>query len=591
MPHRARLSLLLALALAACAHSATPKAATGQAMVAAADPRAVDAGLAMLAAGGSATDAAIATMAVLGLVEPQSAGVGGGGFLVSYDQATGAVDAYDGRETAPAAATPDLFLGADGAPLPFGRAVLSGRSIGAPSLFAMLKLAHAREGKLPWARLFDPAIKLADEGFAVSPRLSRSIASMASWGGFSDPAARAYLFTADGAPLPAGFVRKNPAYAASLRALAKDGPAALQDGAIAAAILTAAHADPLPGTLTKADLKNVKPLRRPAVCGAYRSYKVCSMPPPSSGGVAMIDVLGLFAKARPAPAGPANADDWAAFLWASRVAYADRDFYIADDSVVPVPVTGLVDPRYIAERSKVIDLAKAAPKTVMPGDPSLIAGGPSLVERWALPVERPEGGTTHLSVIDAAGNVAALTASVEAPFGARRMASGFFLNNQLTDFSLAPTRNGKPVANAVAPGKKPRSSMAPTIVFDGDGKFYAAIGSPGGNSIIAYVAKTVIGIVDWKLSLQQAIEQPNVVANSETIRIEAQRFPDPLAAALTARGWKLSPGGGEASGLNGMMMNGAVLEGGADPRREGEARLLAARRVAQGDGEDRAAGP
>lgn len=560
-------------------------------MVAAADPRAAQAGLDMLAAGGSATDAAIATIAVLGLVEPQSAGVGGGGFMVAYDKATGNVDAFDGREAAPAAATPDYFLGANGAPLPFPQAIASGRSTGAPSLYAMLKLAHQTNGKLPWARLFDPAIKLADEGFVVSPRMSQSIAGMAARGAFSDPTARAYVLTPEGAPLPAGYLRKNPQYAATLRALAKDGPKALQEGPIAEAILTAVHDEPLPGVLTQADLKNVKPVKRAAVCGAYRTYKVCGAPPPSSGGVAVIDLLGLFAKARPAPQGPADADDWAAFFWASRIAYTDRDFYLADDHVVPVPVTGLIDSRYVAERAKLIDLSKTAPKTLTPGDPSIITGGPSQFDRWALPGDRPEGGTTHLSIVDAAGNVVAMTASVESPFGSHRMAAGFFLNNQLTDFSLAPTRNGKPVANSVAPGKKPRSSMAPTVVLDKNGRFYAAIGSPGGNSIIAYVAKTIIGVVDWNLTMQQAIEQPNVVANGETIRVEAGKFPDSLATALRARGWTLSPGGGEISGLNGVRANGATLEGGADPRREGVARLLAAGGVAQGDGENRSSRP
>lgn len=591
MPRRFLISLLASIALAACAHQPVVQKTAGQAMVAAADPRAAQAGLDMLAAGGSATDAAIATIAVLGLVEPQSAGVGGGGFMVAYDKASGKVDAFDGRETAPAAATPGYFLGPNGAPLPFPQAVMSGRSTGAPSLYAMLKLGHETNGKLPWARLFDPAIKLADEGFIVSPRMSQGIAGVAARSGFTDPAARAYVLTPEGAPLPIGYLRKNPEYAATLRALAKDGPAALQRGPIAEAILKAVHTDPIPGVLTQTDLKNVKPVRRAAVCGAYRTYQICSAAPPSSGGVAVIDLLGLFAKARPAPKGPADADDWAAFFWASRIAYADRDFYLADDRVVPVPVNGLIDSRYIAERAKLIDLAKAAPKTIMPGDPSIITGGPSLLDRWALPSDRPEGGTTHLSIVDGAGNVVAMTASVESPFGSHRMAAGFFLNNQLTDFSFTPTRNGKPVANAVAPGKKPRSSMAPTIVLDKDGKFYAAIGSPGGNSIIAYVAKTLIGIVDWKLSMQDAVAQPNVVANGETIRIEAGKFPEPIAAALRARGWMISAGGGEVSGLNGIRMNGENLEGGADPRREGVARLLAAGGVAQGDRENRAAGP
>jgi gamma-glutamyltranspeptidase/glutathione hydrolase len=552
-------------------------------MVAAADPRAVQAGLDMLAGGGSATDAAIAAMAVLGLVEPQSAGVGGGGFMVAYDKASGAVDAYDGREAAPAAATPEYFLDANGKPLPFLQAVSSGKSTGAPSLYAMLKMAHDTNGKLPWAKLFDPAIKLAEEGFIVSPRMSDSIAMVQKATGFTDAAARAYVFTPEGAPLPVGYLRKNPDYAATMRALAKQGPAALQQGPIAEAILKATHADPIPGVLTLADLKNVKPVKRAAICGAYREYKVCGAPPPTSGGIAVIDILGMFAKARPTPKGPADADDWAAFFWASRIAYTDRDYYVADDAKLPVPVSGLIDPRYVAERAKLIDLAKASPKPLMPGDPSIVTGGPSLYGRWSLPTDRPEGGTTHMSIVDNAGNVVAMTASVESVLGSHRMVGGFFLNNQLTDFSMAPTRGGKPVANAVAPGKKPRSSMAPTIVFDKDGKFYAAIGSPGGSSIIAYVAKTIIGVVDWKLSMQDAINQPNVVGNGDTIRIEAGKFPEAIATNLRARGWIISPGGGEISGLNGIRMNGGAnggaVDGGADPRREGVARLLATGRV------------
>jgi gamma-glutamyltranspeptidase/glutathione hydrolase len=511
--------------------------------------------------------------------------------MLAYNKATGAVDAYDGREAAPAAVTPEYFLDANGKPLPFMQAVASGKSTGAPSLYAMLKMAHEERGKLPWAKLFDPAIKLAENGFVVSKRMSDSIATVNSAIGFTDPAARAYVFTPEGAPLPIGYLRKNPEYAATLRALAKSGPAALQQGPLAEAIIKSVHADPIPGVLTLADLRNVKPVKRVAVCGAYREYKVCGAPPPTSGGVAVIDILGMFAKARPAPKGPADADDWAAFFWASRIAYADRDYYVADDTMAPVPVSGLIDPRYVAERAKLIDLSKAAPKPLMPGDPSIITGGPSEYGRWSLPSDRPEGGTTHMSIVDNAGNVVAMTASVESVLGSHRMVGGFFLNNQLTDFSMAPTRGGKPVANAVAPGKKPRSSMAPTIVFDKDGKFYAAIGSPGGGSIIAYVAKTIIGVVDWKLSMQDAINQPNVVANSETIRVEAGKFPDSLATALRARGWTISPGGGEISGLNGIRVNGGVLEGGSDPRREGVARLLAPRGVTQGDRENRTAGP
>jgi gamma-glutamyltranspeptidase/glutathione hydrolase len=543
-------------------------------MVAAADPRAVDAGLAMLAAGGSATDAAIATIAVLGLVEPQSAGVGGGGFLVAYDKASGALDAYDGREAAPAAATPDYFLGPDGKPLPMGTAVASGRSTGAPSLYAMLKLAHDSGGKLLWAKLFDPAIKLAEEGFAVSPRLNASIASMANRPLKNDPAARAYLYTPEGAPLPVGFLRKNPEYAATLRAIAKDGPKALQRGPIADAILKTTHAAPLPGVLTQADLANVKPRKLAALCGAFRTYKVCGAPPPTSGGVALVELLGLYERARPQPAGPQSADDWAAFIWASRLAYADRDFYIADDAFTPMPLKAMMAPTYLDQRYKVADITKAAPPQLAAGDPAAAVGEPSLRDRWGGGPRTPEGGTTHLSVIDARGNAVAMTASVESAFGAQRMAAGFFLNNQLTDFSFTPAINGKPVANAVAAGKKPRSSMSPTIIFDSKGDLYALVGSPGGSSIIAYVAKTVIGLIDWKLTMQQAIDQPNVVANNAAVRVESDRFSPALSSALTARGWTLRQNASEISGVNAIVVRPTGLEGGADSRREGVARTL-----------------
>lgn len=543
-------------------------------MVAAADPRAVDAGVQMLAAGGTAADAAIATMAVLGLVEPQSAGVGGGGFLVAYDKASGAVSAYDGREAAPAAATPDYFRGPDGKFLPFGQAIASGLSTGAPSLYAMLKVAHDDNGKLPWAKLFEPAIKLADEGFVVSPRMSGSIAGMASRSSLKqDPAALAYLFTPDGQPLPAGFVRKNPEYAATLRAIAAQGPTVLQEGPIADAILKAVHQAPRPGKLTAADLKNVKPRKLPALCGAYRVYKVCGPTPPSSGGVAVAELLGLYARARPHPAGVNSADDWAAFMWASRLTYSDRDFYVADDAFTPMPLKGMVSAQYLDQRAKLIDLAKDAPADVQPGDPAVAVGEASLLNHWGGPGGRQEGGTTHMSVLDRYGNAVVMTASVESAFGSQRMAGGFFLNNQLTDFSFISSINGKPVANAVAAGKKPRSSMSPTIVFDQNGDVFALIGSPGGSSIIAYVAKTVVALIDWKLSMQQAIDTANVVAAGDVIRVEGDRFSQPVADELTKRGWTLRQNASEISGLHGIVVRPSGLEGGADPRREGVAKL------------------
>jgi gamma-glutamyltranspeptidase / glutathione hydrolase len=578
MHRRSLLGMLFTLALAACAGlpRAEAPAVQGEGIVAAADPRAVDAGLEMLRKGGSATDAAIATMAVLGLVEPQSAGLGGGAFLLAYDKRTRRIVTWDGRETAPAAATAELFLGADGKPLPFREAVWSGLSSGAPSLVPMLEAAHRESGRLPWADLFEPAIKLADEGFIISPRMAGMIAGVARMNGAlaQDPDARAYFFDAEGKPLPAGTLRTNPAYAATLRAIQRQGARAMTEGRIADSIIAAVSRAPRAGTLSLADLRSVQPRKREAVCGPYRAYKVCGMGPPSSGGVAVISALALYERARPSPVGATNVDDWAGFLWASRLAYADRDYYVGDDQFVPVPTKGLVNGAYLTDRARQIDLARA-PQGVAPGDPSKFAGGPSLMERWGRDATNEAAGTTHISVVDGAGNAVALTATVESVFGSQRMASGFMLNNQLTDFSLAPTLNGKPVANAPGPRKRPRSSMAPTILLDANGNLYAVVGSPGGSAIIGYVIKTIVGAVDWNLSMQQAIDLPNMTARTPVVRAEIQRMPPGLAEQLASRGWKIeNTGATEASGLHAIRVTPEGYDAGADPRREGVAKTV-----------------
>jgi gamma-glutamyltranspeptidase / glutathione hydrolase len=560
---------LLAMLLAACAAGSWPfgeRAATprDEAMAVAANPHAVDAALEMLRAGGTAVDAAIAAEVVLGLVEPQSSGIGGGGFLLHYDGASGEIVAYDGRERAPAGARPDMFLDANGRPLPFMDAQVSGLSIGAPSLVAMLRLAHDDHGRLPWARLFEPAIRLAENGFAISPRMGRLVTQYGERGRLrEDEAARAYLFDDNGAPRPVGYLLRNPDYAATLRAIAQQGPRALSEGRIAEAIVAAAQRAPRAGTLTLADLQAVEPRRLAPVCAVYRVYRACTMAPPSSGN-AVLAILGLYERARPHPDGAANADDWAAFLWASRLAYADRDHYMADDQFAPVPTQELVAPDYLDARATLIDLARA-PQRVEPGMP---AGRP-LFERWGR--DAGDGnGTTHLSIVDRWGNAVALTATVESGFGAQRMAGGFFLNNQLTDFSFAPTIDGRPVANAAAPGKAPRSSMSPLIITDEAGELVLVIGSPGGSSIIGYVARTTIGILDWRLTPQAAIDLSNATARASPVAVEAERLPEGMVEALTARGWVLRDVGGlEASGLHAILVTPDGLVGGADPRREG----------------------
>ncbi|HVZ99125.1 MAG TPA: gamma-glutamyltransferase [Caulobacterales bacterium] len=567
---RAWLFSLLALTLAACVSGSAARH-RGQAMVAAADPRAAEAALQMLREGGTATDAAIAAEAVLGLVEPQSSGVGGGGFLLFYDGATHRIDAYDGRERAPAGATPDMFLDAAGHPLPFVDAQASGRSVGTPSLFAMLKLAHEQHGRLPWARLFEPAIQLAENGFEVSPRLARSIVIATAQGRLrEDPAARAYFYDETGAPRPVGYLLKNPAYAETLRRIAAQGPSALSHGEIAEAIVAAARREPRAGTMTLEDLQSYAPRRREAVCGAYRTYRVCGAPLPSSGGEAVLAVLGLYERARPHPEGASSADDWSAFAWASRLAYADRDHYAGDDEFVPVPIREMTASGYLDQRARMIDVARAPAGAVIPGQPA----GAALFERWGRDQSGDHPGTTHMSIVDGEGNAVSLTATVESVFGDQRMVAGFVLNNQLTDFSWIPSIGGRPLANAVAPRKRPRSSVAPTIITDRDGRLVMVVGSPGGSGIIAYVSRTIIGVLDWKQTPQAAIDTGNVVAANSTVRVESSRLPRGVAAALAARGWSVQEIASEQSGLQAILVTPQGYVGGADSRREGVARAL-----------------
>ncbi len=557
---------LFAVLIAGCA--ARP---SGEAMVAAADPRAVEAGLDMLRQGGSAVDAAIAAELVLGLVEPQSSGIGGGGFLLHYDAQSEAISGYDGRERAPAGADADMFLDERGQPLDFYDAQASGRSIGTPLLMSMLKLAHQDHGRLEWSRLFAPAIALAENGFAISPKLASYLAlNEREVRMREDAEARTYFYNAEGKPWPAGHVLRNPAYAETLRALAASGPEAMSQGAIAASMVAAARRGPRPGALSLQDLRDAQARRFQPICGAYRSYRACTAAPPSSAN-AMLAILGLYQRARPEPDGAANADDWSAYLWASRLAYADRDHYMADDEFVQAPTHELIAPAYLDQRASAIDLSKA-PASVAPGIPA----GRELFERWGSDLG-DDAGTTHLSVVDAWGNAVALTATVESYFGAQRMASGFLLNNQLTDFSFQPTLSGRPVANAVAPLKRPRSSMSPAIIIDGDGELALVIGSPGGSDIIGYVARATIGILDWNLPVQDALALGNATARFEVAPAETELWPAGVAAELERRGWRFSGVEG-GSGLHAIRVTAQGLEGGADPRGEGAVGSLPASR-------------
>jgi len=531
------------------------------AMVAAANPLAVDAGLDVLRAGGTAMDAAVAVQAVLGLVEPQSSGLGGGAFLVFYDAATGDVTTYDGRETAPAGATPGMFMKGSKEE-DFVEAVRSGRSVGVPGAVAMLAMAHADHGKLTLTDDLAPAARLAEQGFAVSARMNGVIKMVAAFGPLP-PDAAAYLTTDGTTPLPVGYVLKNPAYADTLRRIGAEGPMGFYEGPVAEAIVAAVHKGNDPGSLTTDDLKGYAPRRLEPICEPYRVYLVCGMGPPSSGGIGTLSALGILSHFDLAKAGN-SAEGWHLIIEAMRLAYADRDKYAADDRFVDVPVAGLLNADYLKSRADLIQPETALPKVE--------AGSPPGAQKRASDETGGWTGTSHFVVVDASGNVVSMTTTVEGPFGSGRMAAGFFLNNQLTDFSCAPVgTDGTPIANAVAAGKKPRSSMAPTIVFK-DGQFRLAAGSPGGNAIIAYVLKTLVATLDWNMSPQDAVALPNVVARGAVIM--EPNFDPAMKQALTAMGHQISDSrAGEASGLHAIELNDSgKLVGGADPRREGQTR-------------------
>ena len=531
------------------------------ALIAAANPHAANSGAAIMQAGGSALDAAIAAQLVLNLVEPQSSGVGGGAFLLYFDHASGELISYDGRETAPSSADSDMFLGADGESPGYLTALVGGNSVGAPGLLRMLSLAHKAHGRLSWEELFTPAINLAESGFKISPRLHLLAQKIPTLKQFEVTAK--YFFTSDGEPRAIGATLANTAFAQTLREVAAGGADEFYLGPIASQIAeTVALASVNPGRLTALDIADYRPRLRPPVCLDYRGFLVCGMGPPSSGGIAVLQILGLLAQFDLDLMKPWSVEATHLFLEASRLAYADRARYVADPDFVAVPVEGLLDPTYLHERATLIDLMKASGK-VTPGLPSGIEAS-----AFADDDSVELSSTTHISVFDRFGNVASMTSSIEFAFGSALMVRGFLLNNQLTDFSFSPTRAGLPVANRVEPGKRPRSSMAPTVVFDENGHPLLAIGSPGGSRIICYVAKSLIGVIDWGLDLDQAVSHANLCNRNGSSELEAGSQMVDFQAPLEKLGHNVVIRQMN-SGVHAVMAADAGLVGAADPRREG----------------------
>jgi gamma-glutamyltranspeptidase/glutathione hydrolase len=532
-------------------------------MVSAANPYAAQAGREILRAGGSAVDAAIATQLVLNLVEPQSSGIGGGAFILYWDAKDKKLTDYDGRETAPASARPDRFL-VDGEPMPFQEAVRSGLSIGVPGLVRLMQMAHKQHGKLKWSRLFEPAIRLAEQGFEVSPRLH----FLLRWQGPESfvPAARRYFFTETGSAWPIGFILKNPEFAATLRRIAAEGADGFYKGPVADAIVKAvATAPTAPGGMTLKDLADYTAKERSPVCVTYRTYKICGVGPPSSGGPTVAQTLKLLEPFDLGKGPKAALKPQALHLIAEaeRLAFADRNRYLGDPDVVTIP-DGLLDPGYLKARRALIEPLETMDK-VAPGVP------PGLKQTFGRDATKERPGTSQISIIDADGNALAMTTTIEGAFGSHNWAAGFLLNNELTDFSFRPTdAQGRAVANAVGPGKRPRSSMSPTIVFNDKGEVFAVLGSPGGSRIIIYVVKTLIALIDWGMDAQQAADLLNFGSRGHGFEIELAGDAAWTALKVKAFGHVIAPALMN-SGTHIVMRRGGGLEGGADWRREGVA--------------------
>ena len=537
-------------------------------MIATANPLAAEAGRKILRRGGNAIDAAIAAQMVLNLVEPQSSGIGGGGFLLHYNNKTGEIATYDGRETAPSKAKPDMFLGPDGKPRKFFDAVVGGLSVGVPGILRMLEMAHRDNGHLPWNELFESAIVLAADGFEVSERLHGLIARDKYLNTF--PSTAAYFYNQAGVPWPIGHRLTNLKLAETMGTIAWQGADAFYSGPIAEEIVkTVNSAATNPGSLSLPDMEKYQAIKRDPVCLFYRQWLVCGMGPPSSGGISTLQTLGILqyfdlASRKPEPGKTSGTKVVHLIAEASRLAFADRNIYIADPDFIPVPVAGMLDPGYLELRAGEIQLGKAniPARPGMPGLSSALNFAPS--------ADGPGISTTHLSVIDGDGNAVSMTSSIENAFGSRLMSNGFLLNNQLTDFSFAPENEQGPIANSVEPGKRPRSSMAPTLVFDANGKVVMAIGSPGGSNIIGYVAKTLIAALDWDLNMQQAIDLPHFTNRNGPTDLEKGTDIEALKPALETLGHTVRIRT-MTSGLHGIRVRDGKLIGGADHRREGVA--------------------
>jgi len=559
MLSRLILAAPLALSLAACATASPPPDTRTWGMVSAADPRAAEAGAEILRKGGSATDAAIATMLALTAVEPQSSGIGGGGFYVRGD-ANGSVETLDGRETAPAAATPQRFLGPDGKPLPYREAVASGLSIGVPGNLALAAEAHRRHGKLAWAQLFDPAIRLARQGWVLSERgrefLVRSKARAAR-----SEAGAALFYDAQGEPLPVGTMLTNSALAVTFERIARGGPTAFYAGEHGNELAEIIAGDtPASEAMTARDISSYKAKWRDPVCGTYRAYRVCGMGPPSSGATTVLAILGQLERFDLAQLRADNPQFWHLFAESQRLAYADRERFLADADFVHVPVSQLIDRDYLGYRGGLIRADRAAEK-VEPGLDVVPPDGD----------EPPEHGTSHFSVIDSSGNAVSYTSTIEGPFGSGLVHGGFYLNNELTDFSFTPAVDGLPVANRVQGGKRPRSSMSPTLVYNPDGKLVLAIGAAGGHTIPVQVSKSIIAFVDWKLPVAEAIAVPVLFAPGNAVIVEKDSALEAMIPALQALGHTRVVAYGLPLKTNALAITAGGLEGAGDPRSEGAA--------------------